>query len=386
MKQKKIAKTVKIFSWASFLNDFGSDMIYPVWPLFVTTVLGAPMAALGFIDGLGDAIVSVSQAGSGYLSDRIKRRKIFIWMGYFFGSLSRIGYAFSTIWQHLIPFRILDRAGKMRGAPRDAIVADVSTRENRGRHFGIIRMMDNLGAVSGILFSIAFFSVLGFKKLFLIASIPSAIGVLLIIFFIKEKKTSEIKLYKGLKLRDLSPNFKLFLFLSTVFALGAFSYSFLLIFAKNAGFQTAFVPVLYLIFTAVASVSSLPFGILSDRIGRKKVLQLSLLFWALVCAAFIGFTSHLSILAAFVLYGFHRGGLDTVQKAFVAELAPKAYRASVLGGFQMVTGLAALPASLVAGLLWDLVDPKAPFYLSLILTVLAILLLLSVTEKPEPKY
>jgi len=136
--EKESRKVITIFSLASFLNDFGSDMIYPIWPLFVTSFLGANMAVLGFIDGLGDAIVSISQAVSGYLSDRVKKRKIFIWTGYLFGSMSRIGYALSTMWQYLVPFRILDRSGKIRGAPRDAIVADVSTKENRGKNLGYL--------------------------------------------------------------------------------------------------------------------------------------------------------------------------------------------------------------------------------------------------------
>jgi MFS family permease len=118
MEQKETRKTVRTFASASFLNDFGSDMIYPVWPLFVTSVLGANMAVLGFIDGLGEAIVSISQAASGYVSDRIRRRKVFIWTGYLFGSLSRVGYALSTVWQQLIPFKILDRAGKIRGGAK----------------------------------------------------------------------------------------------------------------------------------------------------------------------------------------------------------------------------------------------------------------------------
>jgi len=166
MNQKKASKTVRIFALASFLNDLGSDMIYPIWPLFVTSVLGAPMAVLGFIDGLGEAIVSISQAASGYISDRTRRRKIFIWTGYLFGSLSRVGYAISSVWQHLIPFRILDRAGKIRGAPRDAIIADISTKENRGKNFGFLRAMDHLGAVCGIIVCILFFKVLGYRNLF----------------------------------------------------------------------------------------------------------------------------------------------------------------------------------------------------------------------------
>jgi hypothetical protein len=159
-----------VFSSASFLNDFGSDMIYPIWPLFVTSFLGANVAVLGLIDGIGDAVVSMSQAGSGYLSDRLRKRKVFIWTGYLLGSLSRVGYALSTIWQSLIPFRILDRFGKIRGAPRDAIVADVSTRENRGRNFGLLRAMDNLGAVFGIIACTLLFAFIGYRNLSLLAS------------------------------------------------------------------------------------------------------------------------------------------------------------------------------------------------------------------------
>ncbi len=383
MEQYSAKKPIKIFALASFLNDFGSDIIYPIWPLFVTTVLGANMAVLGFIDGLGDAIVSISQAVSGYISDRIRKRKIFIWSGYMCGALSRVGYAISSSWQQIIPFRILDRAGKIRSAPRDAIVADLSTHQNRGRNFGLLRAMDNLGAVCGIVTCILFFKILGYRKLLMFAALPSALGTLLIILLIKETKLVTAKIFKGLSLKKLDKNFKLFLLLNSLFALGSFSYSFLLIYAKEFGFKVAFVPVLYLIFTAVASLCSLPFGRLSDRIGRKSVLALSFIFWALAALSFILFHGYLTIILGFVLYGLHKGALEPVQKTFVSELSPTEYRASSLGGFQMVTGLCALPASFVAGILWDRINKLAPFYLSLILTLISIIILMFVKEKRE---
>jgi MFS family permease len=376
-------RTVRTFALASFLNDFGADIIYPIWPLFVRSVLGANMAVLGFLDGLGEALVSVSQAVSGYLSDRIRKRKVFVWLGYVCGALSRIGYAFSTAWPHLIPFRVLDRAGKMRGAPRDAIIADVSTAENRGRHFGLLRAMDHLGAVCGVIVCILLFKYLGYRKLFLLAAIPTVIGVVMILLRVKEEKPSEKAVFKGLSFRDLDANFRLYLLLSAVFALGAFSYSFLLVFASEFGYKPAFVPALYLLFSALAAVFSIPFGRLSDRIGRKKVMAFSFILWMLSCLSFIVLKGHAAVIPAFVFYGLHKGALEPVQKTLVAELAPQKFRASALGGYQMVVGLCALPASLAAGLLWETVGVIAPFMLSLGLTAAAFVLLLFVREPKQ---
>jgi len=378
MEQEESRRVVRTFSIAAFLNDFGSDMIYPIWPLFVTSILGANMAVLGLIDGLGDAIVSLSQAGSGYLSDRLRKRKIFIWIGYLFGSLSRMGYASSTVWQHLIPFRILDRSGKIRSSPRDAIVADVSTKGNRGRNFGLLRAMDNLGAVCGIIVCILLFNYLGYRNLFLLASVPSLISVLLILALIRERKTGRI--YKGLSLKDLSINLRLFLFLSALFALGSFSYSFLLVYTKEIGFEVTFIPVLYLVFTAVASLMSLPFGKLTDKLKRKTVLILSYLLFGLMCLGFIYVKSYWGIIILFVLYGLHKAAIEPVQRTFVSELSPTRYRASTLGAFQMVTGLCALPASLIAGLLWVNFGMFSPFYFSLGLTSLTAFLMIFVKE------
>jgi MFS family permease len=378
-----VRKTVRTFALASFFNDLGSDIIYPIWPLFVTQVLKANMAALGFLDGLGEALVSLSQAASGYVSDRIRKRKVFIWVGYLCGSASRLGYAASSVWQHLIPFRILDRAGKIRSAPRDALVADISTDENRGRHFGLLRAMDNSGATVGILIAIALFNVLGYRLLFALAAIPSVIGAILILRTIKEPKAAGSRVFKGLSLKDIDRNLALYIVLNAVFALGAFTYSFLLLYAKSSGFKAGFIPVLYLVYSAAAAFLSYPFGRLSDRIGRKPVLFMAYFAWVAVCAGVIFAHSLPAVGFLFVLYGIHKAALDPVQKTIVAELAPRPYRASVLGGFQMVVGLCALPASLLAGWLWDNVGKTTPFQVSAGLTAAAALMLLFVKEKPR---
>ncbi|HER43583.1 MAG TPA: MFS transporter, partial [Candidatus Eisenbacteria bacterium] len=303
-----------------------------------------------------------------------------VWTGYLLGAFSRVGYAFTTAWPLVIPFRILDRSGKIRSAPRDALIADVSTGLTRGKNFGLVRAMDHLGAVCGVVLCILLFKHLGYRRLLLLAAAPSLIAAVLVLSMIKEQRAPESKVFKGLGLRHLDRNFRLFLVLSALFALGSFSYSFLLVFAREFGFAEAFVPVLYLLFVASASLFSIPFGRLADRIGRKAVLLLSFVLWGLVCASFLFVRARSGVAFAFVLYGMHKGALEPVQKAFVSELAPKKYRASALGGFQMVVGLSALPASVVAGLLWDRVGMLVPFYLSLGLTAAAAAMLVLVRE------
>lgn len=379
--EKSKKKKIRAFAAASFLNDLGSDIIYPIWPLFVTQILKANMAALGLIDGLGEAVVSISKAISGYASDRTRRRKSFIWTGYLCGALSRLGYAASTAWPHLIPFRILDRAGKIRSAPRDAEVADITTDADRGRAFGLLRAMDNFGAFFGILLCLALFNALGYRLLFALAAVPSLASVAIILTRIKERPDKKARAFKGLSLRLIDANLRRYFLLSGIFALGAFTYSFLLLAAKEEGFKAGFVPLLYLVYTAFAALFSLPFGRLADRIGRKPILFLALGFWAAVCLGVVLFRSLTLLGTVFILYGLHKAALDPVQKALVSELAPPEFRASVLGGFQMVIGFAALPASMLAGFLWDRYGRTTPFVVSLVLTVVSALLLLSVREK-----
>ena len=374
-------RIITILSLASFLHDVGSDMVFSAWPLFVTQVLGANMAVLGLIDGLGDAIVSISGAIGGYISDRIRKRKLFVWTGYLLGGISRTGYALSPTWQWLIPFRLLDRSGKVRSAPRDAIVSEVSEHATRGRSFGILRAMDNFGAVVGILIAIFFLERLGFTNLFILASIPSVLAVVLIIFFIPEKKPTQQMIFKGITFKDFDSNLRLLTLLSGMFALGSFSYSFLLLFAYKYGFTTIQVPILYLLFTLVAALFSIPFGKLSDKIGRKRVLYLSYFFWILVLLLLIYFSSILGIILAFLFYGLHKGALEPVQKTLVAELAHKEFVASTIGAYQLVIGLVALPASFIAGLLWDKFSPQAPLYLSVFLTVISATMLIFIKEK-----
>ncbi|MCR4417734.1 MAG: MFS transporter [Ignavibacteria bacterium] len=376
---QKEKKTVRIFSIASFLNDLGSDIIYPIWPTFLTEYLKANMTIVGLIDGLGDAILSISQALSGYLSDKFRKRKIFIWLGYLFGAISRIGYALSTSYHPVLFFRILDRSGKIRSAPRDALIADVSSDQTRGKNFGILRSMDNLGAVVGIILCMILFPVLGYKYLFLLAAIPSLIGVIIILIFLKEEKFQS-KVFKGYSLKYLDKNLKILFWISAIFSLGSFSYSFLLVFANKNGFPIYSLPILYLIFTFFASMFSFYFGKLSDKIGRKKVLMFAFILWIISIIILISFPFVAGFILSFVFYGLHKAAFEPVHKTLISELSPVEYRASILGGFQMIIGLFAFPASFLAGILWDRVNIFAPFYFSIVLTLLSIALLLRLKE------
>lgn len=373
---KEVKRTVWLFGSASFLHDMGADMIFAIWPMFLTSVLGANMAVVGLIDGAGDAVVSIAQAASGYWSDRLRKRKPFVWMGYFCGGIAKAGYALAPTWHWILPFRILDRSGKMRGAPRDAVVSDLSTNANRGRHFGILRMMDNAGAMIGIILAIVLVRLIPLRTLILLSAIPSMLAVLLVLGLYRERTPDGTRVFKGIRFGDFSGSLRLYTVLSTFFMLGSFSYSFLLLSAKSLGFTIGAMPVLYLLYTAVAAALSLGFGKLADRIGRKAVLLFSYGCWIGVALLFLSSPSAALVIVAFVLYGVHIASLEPVQKALAAELAPPDLVASTLGGYQMIMGLVSFPASFAAGILWDRYGLPAPYLLSLGLTAVAALLLL----------
>lgn len=377
------AKPVRAFAAASFLHDLGAEMVFSVWPLFLRDTLGASMAVVGLVDGLGEALVSVSQAVAGWASDRIRKRKVFVWIGYLLGGIARVGYAFAPAWQWVVPFRMLDRSGKMRGAPRDAIIADLSRNDDRGWNFGLLRTMDNFGAVTGIVLAAILLEHLGFSQLFLLAAMPSILAALTVVRYAPESRPSDSPKITPSVWHTLSAPFLVFLSLSILLSLSSFSYSFLLLAAEEQGAPIALIPGLYLLFTLTEAMFSLPFGRLSDVLGRKPLIAFSLLCWAGVAALFLLQSSLPALLATFFLYGLHRAALEPVQKSFVAELSDPQTLGGSLGLFQLLTGLASLPASLGAGLLWETWGFQAPFVVSLGFTLCAAALLPFVRPRPN---
>jgi MFS family permease len=390
---------IQTFGSASFLNDMGSDIVFSIWPVFVSLLVPAGLAPLilGLVDGVGETVVNISKGFSGFLSDRIQKRKPFIWTGYAMGATSRIIYGLAPLWQWLVPAKILDRAGKVRGAPRDALIADVSTLETRGRNFGILRTLDHMGATVGVLITIAFVTfvvpwlttlysldlITSLRILFITAAIPTLIGALLVILKITDYRKDIKKTV--FRISGISRSLAIFMTLTVIFTLASFSFSLVTLFAGTFLLFPSInpilgVPVAYLVFTLIAAFTSAPLGKLGDRIGRRPTILIGFIFFGAMCVLFLFVPNFWTVLFALIFYGASIGATVPLQRALVSELSPLEIRASILGLYQMLIGFAALPANIIAGFLWVAFGPSFTFGLGLILTCIAAVLLPFVRE------
>ncbi len=369
---KEQKRILRAFSASSFLNDMGSDMLLPIMPLYLLG-LGAGTAFIGFLDGLGTAVVSLAQMVSGYLSDRLGRRKIFIWTGYLAGALGKLGFGLGRTPGQMVGPKVVDRLGKVRGAPRDAMLSDVYGAEKRGRAFGVLRAMDNGGAFTGALLAWLLVNTVPLRWIFFIAAVPCAIAALVILFTLPEKRVKREP--KRLSLHLLDRNSRLFLLFVFTASLGLFSYSLLLIYAEGAGVPPGMIPLAYLAMTATAVLASYRGGWMLDRLGRRPVLVLSLLSFILLCAvAILGPSGWWSVILL-VLYGLCMGLFEPALSCAAVELVPAEARGTILGATRLVMGLAALPASWLAGWLWETVGSWAAFLTAGVFVVIALLLL-----------
>lgn len=370
-----------IFGTASLLNDASSDMIAPIWPTFLNVRLGLNLFEVGIVDGLALTMTSLSKLGAGYASDRLGKRKPFITFGYFLSMISRIGFVISAGFYHILFWKSMDRTGKMRGPPRDAIVADFAGERKRGKAFGLLKAMDTMGAVIGAVIAFLLFGALGYNGIILLAVIPAAGSVLVITALIREKPGRDV--YKGVSFRGLDRNLKLFLFASMLFALATFSYSFLMLFSRDFGYSDVQLPLLYILFTVVYASSSYPFGLASDRVGRKPVLISAFILLVLTSLWSFVVSDWLTVIPLFILFGLMSGALDPVQTALVSDLVEEERRSSVLGAFQMAIGLCALPAGFIIGFLWENIGPFVAFQYSIIVAGIATVALFLVRTKKE---
>lgn len=393
---KSLSRNVLALSLVSFLNDTSSEIIYPFLPAFLALTLGATPAAIGLIEGFAESVASLLKLFSGYLSDKFDNHKLPVFAGYSLAAIVRPLLAFVTSWQQVLFVRMTDRIGKgIRVAPRDSLLAASVSEEKRGLAFGFNRAADHLGAVIGpiIGFLLIYYfarnpespSADDYRQVFLYASIPVVIGLFVIIFFVHEKK-KEIDVKSApvkLSLKGFDGNFKKFLVIISLFTLSNSTDAFLLLRAEQAGISLAVIPLLWMALHLSKVVSSLIFGELSDKIGRRKLIFAGWIIYALVYCGFAFVGSAWQALALFLIYGIYFGLTEGVEKALVADLVPEDKRGTAYGLYNLAFGITVFPASLIFGLIWENFGASTAFLVSAAISVIAAFLLLSIKN---PKF
>ncbi|HSP55693.1 MAG TPA: MFS transporter [Dehalococcoidia bacterium] len=367
-----IPRPVFVLSVVSFFTDVSSEMVYPLIPLFLTSALGAPLAAVGLIEGVAESTASFLKTGSGWLSDRLAVRKPLVVAGYALSGAAKPLMAAAHVWPAALGVRFLDRSGKgLRTAPRDALIADATPLEYRGRAFGFHRAADTMGAVIGPGIGLGLLALLNddFRTVFLIAGIPALAGVA-VLWVLKERKpepkagnqTSETGSRAGVW-RELGRPFYVFLGISLLFALGNSSDVFLILRSKDLGLTNTETVSAYVLFNAVYSLLAWPAGAASDRLGRRNVIGAGFALFSVVYFGFAVAGTGALAWPLFAVYGVFMAMTEGVGKALVTDLVPGADRATALGLYTGGIGAMVLAASLLAGGLWDLIGPSAPFAL-----------------------
>lgn len=384
--RRRLHPTVLATGWASFFNDVSSEMIYPLLPIFLTNVLGVSFAFVGLIEGIAESTTSLVRLFSGWLSDRLRKRKFLVLMGYLLASIARPLIAATTTGGQVLGLRFVDRLGKgLRGAPRDALVADVTTASRRGLAFGYQRAMDHAGAIVGPLISSALLAAfaLGYRTLFALAAIPAALCVATVWKFIQDpvhppaiQPASHPLVTLISSWRQTDRRLRGLLFAVGIFALGNSSDAFLILRARDLGVRLGLIPVIWVVLHVSKSLLSIPGGLLSDRMGRRLTIIAGWMVYALVYLGFAWASTAWQAWALFATYGVYFALTEGVEKAFVADVAPPDQRGVAFGLYNFVVGLTVLPASVIFGSLWERVGYHAAFLLGAGLALVASIWLL----------
>lgn len=377
---KKGLKNIWLLGAASFFNDVGGNMIAPILPLYIT-FLGGGGIIIGLISGLRDGIASLFNLFGGWFSDKLGKRKIFVISGYTFSSIAKFFIYLSQTWPMVVLFSAIERVGKLRDSPRDAIIAKSIGKKHQAKGFGIDRMMDKLGVAVGVLIVIALFWFLNlsYRGIILIAACLAVISIVPL-FFVKDVETKKIKKTFLKDIKYINKNLKYLVFVTSVFAFANFSlYMFLILRAEEVTGSRILALVMYFAFSMVSSFLMLPFSNLSDKIGRKKVLYFGYFLFFFMSLGFALFSSVFAFFALFILYGVVFAVTESNQLAFVSDLSGRD-KGTSFGLFYTLNGFFNIAGGIIAGILWS-ISPKTMFLYLAGISLLVLFLFAFVKQK-----
>lgn len=380
-KKKRGLGNVFFVGLLSFFGGISQDIFVPILPIYLTNILGFDKTFIGITEGLVTAGASLFKIIAGFLTDKFGKKKPFIFLGYLFSLIARPLLALTTAGSAILGLRFLDGIGKgMKDSPKDALIADSTEAANRGKGFGIARALDTAGSVIGplILFVLLYLlkdTPAKYHIILIVTAIPLFVTLIVLHFKVKETSVKEKSLTPTSAL-ILPRRFYIFLGIMMLFSIGNSSDAFLILRAQNLGMVLLSIPLVYALFNLVYAVASIPLGSLSDRIGREKVIILGWIAFALAYFGFALANASYQIWFLFAFYGLYYATTEGVAKAFVADMVKDDCRGRAYGIYNTAIGLVALPASFLAGLLWDKFSPSAPFYFGGIISLCAVILLM----------
>jgi len=382
--RRRLPPLVWLLGAISFATDTASEAIYPLLPVFLTQILGARALSVGVIEGVADATTSVLKVASGRLSDRFRTRRPLVRAGYGLSALVRPLIGLATAWPHVLLLHLADRIGKgVRGAPRDAMLADVAAPDQRGRVFGLHRAMDHAGAVAGPLLAAGFLWLAPgrYRALFLATIVPGLVVIGLLLRLPRDRtregvahqaaRTAEASAGTGASWRELPSSFFRLMLVLLVFTLGNSTDAYLLLRLSDLGAPIATIPLLWAALHVVKSAASVGGGWLADRFGRRRLIVSGWVVYAAVYAGFAYLAELEVVIAVFLTYGLYFGLTEGAEKALIADLVPSSLRGTAFGLYGGMLGIGALMASLVFGLVWEGVGPTAAFSLGALLAMSA---------------
>jgi MFS family permease len=383
--QPALSRNVWIVTATSFLTDVSSELIFSLLPLFLANVLGASTGVIGLIDGIAETTASLLKVFSGWLADWLQARKWLTVTGYSLSALSKPFLFITTSWVGVLIVRFADRVGKgVRNAPRDALLADSVSADHRGLAFGILRAGDTFGAALGLVIALLIVVATAsgttnvltrdtFQMAVLISIVPAFLAVMVLVLGAQDVPVTSKRERPRLSLTGIDGRFRRFLPVILLFTLGNSSDAFLILRAQERGLSVPSILLMLIAFNVVYASASSPLGALSDRFGRRRVMIGGWFIYALIYLGFGIAVQTWQIIGLYIAYGLYYAATDGVARALISDIVPQEQRATAFGIFNTVVGIAALPASVLAGVLWQIGGPKTPFLAGALLAFLAIL-------------